>query len=166
MAVDRGGDQLETLIDTLQTRESAGLLDPLEQRMVRDAYFERAHNLYALEKVDRAIEAYTNAANRYADDPNVLLAYIQMANCYDRLGKPIDARGVAIQAMLIHKNMPEKAFTPDKTLMTRDEWRTWLEWAGSLRQGRAVASRLLRRPPSDGLLARRQDASEARPTPK
>jgi tetratricopeptide (TPR) repeat protein len=126
--------QLETLIDTLQARETAGLLDPLEQRMVRDAYFERAHNLYALEKYDRAIEAYTNAANRYADDPNVLLAYIQMANCYDRLGKPIDARGVAIQAMLIHKNMPAKVFTPDKTLMSRDDWRTWLEWAGSLRQ--------------------------------
>jgi tetratricopeptide (TPR) repeat protein len=110
------------------------MLEPLEQRMFRDAYFERAHNLFALEKYDRAIEAYTNAANRYAEDPSVLLAYIQMANCYDRLGKPLDARGVAIQAMLIHKNMTEKAFTRDKTLMTRDEWRTWLEWAGSLHQ--------------------------------
>ena len=127
-------NQLETLIDMLQAPESAGLLDPLEQRMIRDACFERAHNLYALEKYDRAIEAYTNAANRYAEDPGVLLAYIQMANCYDRLGKPIDARGVAIQAMLIQKNMPEKAFTRDKTLMSRDEWRTWLEWAGSLRR--------------------------------
>jgi hypothetical protein len=36
--------------------------------------------------------------------------------------------------MLIHKNMSEKAFTRDKTLMTRDEWRTWLEWAGSIHQ--------------------------------
>jgi tetratricopeptide (TPR) repeat protein len=127
-------NQLEIVIDMLQAQESAGLLDPLAQHMVRDACFERAHNLYALEKYDRAIEAYTNAANRYADDPSVLLAYIQMANCYDRLGKPIDARGVAIQAMLIHKNMPDKIFSRDKTLMTRDEWRTWLEWAGALRQ--------------------------------
>jgi tetratricopeptide (TPR) repeat protein len=127
-------NQLETLIDTLQAAESAGLLNPFEQRMVREAYFERGHNLYALEKYARAIEAYTNAANRYADDPGVLLAYIQMANCYDRLGKSIDARGVAIQAMLIHKNMSERAFTRDKTLMTRDEWRTWLEWAGALRR--------------------------------
>ncbi len=125
---------MEILIDALQAPESAGLLNPLEQRMVRDAFFERAHNLYALEKYDRAIEAYTNAANRYADDPGVLLAYIQMANCYDRLGKPIDARGVAIQAMLIHKNMAEKAFTRDKTLMSRDEWRSWLEWAGAFRR--------------------------------
>ena len=126
--------QLEALLDSLQMGESAGMLEPLEQRMFRDAYFERAHNLFALGKYDRAIEAYTNAANRYAEDPSVLLAYIQMANCYDRLGKPLDARGVAIQAMLIHKNMTEKAFTRDKTLMTRDEWRTWLEWAGSLHQ--------------------------------
>ncbi len=126
--------QLEALLDSLQMGESAGMLEPLEQRMFRDACFERAHNLFALEKYDRAIEAYTNAANRYAEDPSVLLAYIQMANCYDRLGKPLDARGVAIQAMLIHKNMTEKAFTRDKTLMTRDEWRTWLEWAGSLHQ--------------------------------
>jgi tetratricopeptide (TPR) repeat protein len=108
-------------------------LDLLGQRMLRDAYFERAHNLYAMDKFEKAIEAYTSAANRYVEDPNVVLAYIQMANCYDRLGKPIDARGVAIQAMLIHKNLPEKAFAPDKTLMNRDEWRTWLEWAGALR---------------------------------
>jgi tetratricopeptide (TPR) repeat protein len=126
-------DQLEGLIETLQSKETAGLLDLLGQRMLRDAYFERAHNLYAMERYEKAIEAYTTAANRYVEDPNVFLAYIQMANCYDRLGKPIDARGVAIQAMLIHKNLPEKAFTQDKTLMNRDEWRTWLEWAGALR---------------------------------
>jgi tetratricopeptide (TPR) repeat protein len=126
-------DQLEGLIETLQSKETAGLLDLLGQRMLRDAYFERAHNLYAMERFEKAIEAYTTAANRYVEDPNVFLAYIQMANCYDRLGKPIDARGVAIQAMLIHKNLPEKAFTQDKTLMNRDEWRTWLEWAGALR---------------------------------
>ena len=126
--------QLETLIESLQGKETAGMLERLEQRMFRDACFERAHNLYALGKYERAIEAYTNAANRYAEDPSVLLAYIQMANCYDRMGKPLDARGVAIQAMLIHKNMSEKAFTRDKTLLTRDEWRTWLEWAGSLHQ--------------------------------
>jgi tetratricopeptide (TPR) repeat protein len=126
-------DQLEILIENLQSKETAGLLDLLGQRMLRDAYFERAHNLYAMDKFEKAIEAYTSAANRYVEDPNVVLAYIQMANCYDRLGKPIDARGVAIQAMLIHKNLPEKAFAPDKTLMNRDEWRTWLEWAGALR---------------------------------
>ncbi|HEV8003920.1 MAG TPA: tetratricopeptide repeat protein [Planctomycetaceae bacterium] len=126
-------DQIELLIETLQSKETAGLLDLLGQRMLRDAYFERAHNLYALDKFERAIEAYTSAANRYVEDPNVVLAYIQMANCYDRLGKPIDARGVAIQAMLIHKNLSEKLFTQDKTLMNRDEWRTWLEWAGALR---------------------------------
>ncbi len=126
-------NQLEILIESLQAKESAGLLDLLGQRMLRDAYFERAHNLYAMDKFERAIEAYTSAANRYVEDPNVVLAYIQMANCYDRLGKPLDARGVAIQAMLIHKNLSEKIFTQDKTLMNRDEWRTWLEWAGALR---------------------------------
>ena len=36
--------------------------------------------------------------------------------------------------MLIHKNMPDKIFSRDKTLMSRDEWRSWLEWAGALRQ--------------------------------
>ena len=126
-------DQLEILIESLQSKETAGLLDLLDQRMLRDAYFERAHNLYAMDKLEKAIEAYTSATNRYVEDPNVVLAYMQMANCYDRLGKPIDARGVAIQAILIHKNLPEKVFTPDKTLMNRDEWRTWLDWAGALR---------------------------------
>jgi len=126
--------QIDTLIETLQIKENAGLLDPLGQRMLRDGYFERAHNLFALEKFDRAIEAYTNAANRYPEDPNVLLAYLQIANCYDRLGKPIDARGVALQVMLIQKNMPDSAFTPDKSLLNRDDWKTWLEWESAQRQ--------------------------------
>jgi tetratricopeptide (TPR) repeat protein len=126
-------NQLELVIESLQAKDITGLLDPLGQRMLRDAYFERAHNLFAMEKFERAIEAYTSAANRYVEDPNVVLAYMQMANCYDRIGKPIDARGAAIQAMLIHKNLPDKAFTPDRTLLNRDEWRTWLEWAGALR---------------------------------
>jgi tetratricopeptide (TPR) repeat protein len=126
--------QLDTLVDLLQAKDFAGMLDPLARRMLRDSYFERAHNLYALDHFDRAIEAYTTAANRYPEDANVFLAYIQMANCYDRLSKPIDARGAAIQAMLIHKNMPDKAFTQDKTLMNRDDWKSWLEWARELRQ--------------------------------
>jgi tetratricopeptide (TPR) repeat protein len=150
--------QLESLIDTLQARESGGMLEPLEERMFRDGNFERANNLYALEKYDRAIEAYTTAANRYAEDPSVLLAYIQIGNCYDRLGKPLDARGVSIQAMLIHKNMSEKAFTRDKTLMTRDEWRTWLDWAGSIHQ----EPRRIERPAPAPATARTAPASSGR----
>jgi tetratricopeptide (TPR) repeat protein len=155
-------NQLELVIESLQAKEVAGLLDPLGQRMLRDAYFERAHNLYAMEKFDRAVEAYTNAANRYIEDPNVVLAYMQMANCYDRLGKPIDARGAAIQAMLIHKNLPEKVFTPDRTLLNRDEWRTWLEWAGALRD----AARPQAAPPAgnaSSTSSNGRQASERRP---
>jgi tetratricopeptide (TPR) repeat protein len=129
---------LDKLIESLQGKESGGLLDPFTQRMLRDSYFERAHNLYVLQDYERAIEAYTSAANRYPEDPSVFLAYIQMANCYDRLNKPFDARGAAIQAMLIHKNMPETAFSADKTLMNRDDWRTWLEWVSSLRQSQPL----------------------------
>ena len=47
-------NQLELLIESLQAKESAGLLDLLGQRMLRDAYFERAHNLYAMDKFERA----------------------------------------------------------------------------------------------------------------
>jgi tetratricopeptide (TPR) repeat protein len=130
--LEEAQDQLETLIEVLQARETAGLLDPLAQRMLRDAYFERGHNLYSLERYERAIEAYTNASNRYAEDPCVLLAYLQIANCYDRLHRAIDARGISIQAMLIHKNMPEAAFAQDKTALSRDEWKAWLEWAAAL----------------------------------
>lgn len=106
-------------------------LDELGQKLLRDCHFEIAHTYYALERFEEAIAAYHGAANRYPQSAQVLLAYVQMANCNDRLGRPAEARSMLEQAKVILKQMPDETFD-EETNMTRQEWAEWLDWAGRL----------------------------------
>lgn len=126
--------EFEKLQDQLIEPDKADMLDELSQQILRDCYFERAHTLFGLDEFQKAIAAYTSAANRYPEDPQVLLAYLQLANCYARMGKPGDARGAAIQALLIFKNMPDKAFQATASSISRNDWKNWLEWAREIHQ--------------------------------
>jgi len=127
-------DHFAKLQEQLVEADKADMLDAMGQQILRDCYFERAHTLYALEEHEKAIAAYTSAANRYPEDPQSLLAYLQMANCYAQMGKDGDARGAAIQALLIHKNMPARAFQTGTSNISRDEWKNWLDWAREIHQ--------------------------------
>ena len=78
--------------------------------------------------------AYNSAANRYSSDPQVLLAYLQMANCYDRLGDNGEAVSMLVQAKVILKQLPDEAFKSGNTNFSRKEWSEWLDWARQLRR--------------------------------
>ncbi|MFQ5735091.1 MAG: tetratricopeptide repeat protein, partial [Planctomycetaceae bacterium] len=136
--------QAETRFRQLQTQllreEEAKRLNELGRSYLRDCYYEIAHTLYALERFEAAIPAYTNAANRYPHDPQVLLAYLQMANCNDRLGDASEALSLILQAEVILKQLPDDVFTPDSTGMTKQEWKKWLTWAKQLRKDRPTSA--------------------------
>jgi hypothetical protein len=83
---------------------------------------------------EEAIVRYGGAANRYPDDPQVLLAYMQMSNCNDRLGKADEARSMLEQARIIHRGMTDAAFEPQLTNMNKKDWSGWIEWARRLHQ--------------------------------
>lgn len=132
--------QLEQAIDHLQTlrtglleKSESGDIDPLRRRMLRNTYFEIAGAWYALEQYDKAVIAYSGAANRYPQDPHVLLAYLQMAQCYERLGKAVEARSMLQQARVIFSGMPQSTFDSRDSGLSRDEWNQWLAWAARLR---------------------------------
>jgi tetratricopeptide (TPR) repeat protein len=108
--------------------EETDRLEAAGQSLLRDCYFEIAHATFALDEFDKAALAYTNAANRYSKDAQVLLAYLQLANCSDRLGDPAEAMSLIIQAEVILKQLPETAFDRRLTGMTRAEWTKWLQW--------------------------------------
>jgi tetratricopeptide (TPR) repeat protein len=84
-------DEFLALQAMLLERADADMLDELGQRILRDCHFEIARTHYALDEYEEAILAYSAAAHRYPHDPHVLLAYVQMAACYDRLGKTVEA---------------------------------------------------------------------------
>lgn len=124
----RAVQRYRTLQSDLLKLEEADRLDEAGQSLLRDCYFEIAHTTFALEDYDKAVLAYTNAANRYSKDAQVLLAYLQMANCSERMGDPAESMSLVIQAEVILKQLPEAAFDRRLTGMTRTEWAKWLQW--------------------------------------
>jgi len=136
-------DEYRKLQTELLALEELDMLGELEQRVLRDCFFEVAHTYYALasygidstgENYEKAITAYASAANQYSRDPQVILAYLQISNCYKRLNKPSDARSSLEQAKVILKQMPDVAFRKNSTNMTKAEWKEWLEWVQNLQQ--------------------------------
>ncbi len=123
-----------TLQEQLVELEQVDMLDRLGQRMLRECSFEIAHTYFALDMFDQAIVRYGGAANRFPDGAQVLLAYMQMSNCNDRLGKPDEARSMLEQARIIHKGMADDAFEAHMTGMNKQEWGGWIEWARRLHQ--------------------------------
>jgi len=119
--------------DLLEVGER-GRLDKLGQQLLLDCYFEIAHTHFALEQFEQAIVSYSGASNRYPQNAQVLVAYVQMTNCYDKLGKPAEARSMLEQAKVILKQMPDKVFDPKVSNMTREQWEKWIDWARRLHQ--------------------------------
>jgi tetratricopeptide (TPR) repeat protein len=110
----------------------ADRLNELGQTLLRNCSFEVAHTYYALGRFDDAIDAYSSAATRYQLQAETLTAYVQMANCYEQMGKRAEARSMLEQAKVIVNQIPDTAFQSPGTTLTRDEWRTWLNWAMGL----------------------------------
>lgn len=127
--LDRAIRELQQLQALLLARQSAGQLDQTGQVMLRNCFFEIANCNFLIGRYEAAIAAYSASAGRYQQDPDSLGAYVQIANCYDRMQKPAEALSTLAQALLILKQLPEEAFTSVPTAMSRDEWQRWLDWA-------------------------------------
>jgi tetratricopeptide (TPR) repeat protein len=114
--------ELSAILLERQTREP---LRPEEETYLRNCYFGIGEVSMTLEDWPAAIDAYTTAANRYQDRPDALIAYVQIANAYWRLGKDGDARGTLRQARWILRQMDEKVFAG--ATLTKEQWTSRLE---------------------------------------
>lgn len=123
--------QLRT--ELLENSEAAPLGD-FHARILASASFEVGHTFFALKKYEQAIVAYNGAINRFPVDPAVFLACLQLAECYERTGRPFDARSMVQQARIILSSSEDSAFATDKTSLNRDEWSQWIDWAGQVRK--------------------------------
>lgn len=137
LLLEQARDEFRKLQGDLAARNDGGQLGNLGQRILRDCSFEIAHTFYKLGLYQEAIVNYSNAANKYPQDPQILLAYLQMANCYDRLGREAEAESMLAQARVILKQLkqaPVDIFQKRSTNMNADEWDRWLDWAERLHQ--------------------------------
>ena len=114
---------LKDLLEPLATDDRLGIVP---QRVLRDSLFEIAHTYFQLKNDDAAIDAYSEAANRYPNDPQVLLAYLQSARCFERLGRSSDARSQIERARIIQEQLSETELDKSLTGFTHDEWKKWL----------------------------------------
>lgn len=121
--------EYKTLQTALLGDEESAWLGDLRRTFLRDCYFEIAHANFALGEYRQAIRAYNAAANRYPDDPQILLAYLQMANSHNRLGDPAEAFSLIVQAEVIFRKLPDTSFRPPYTTLTKAEWKQMLQWA-------------------------------------
>ena len=131
--LERAIRELRALETHLLARQSAGQLDQAGQVMIRNCFFEVANCNFLLGRYEAAIFDYSTSAGRYQQEPDSLIAYVQIANCYDRLRKPAEAQSTLAQAQLILKQLPDEAFSGEPSAMTRADWQRWLDWATKLR---------------------------------
>jgi tetratricopeptide (TPR) repeat protein len=100
--------------------------DPLLGTMLRNCYMLEGTVLFDLKKYKEAIEAYSNVASLYPDDPFVLETFVQISNCWRRLKKDDNARGAIKQAQIALDGLPATADFTSTTALNRDEWRLLL----------------------------------------
>lgn len=122
-------DQLRVI---LNRRQETGELAPREKLMLRNCYFAIAEVHFHLGEYDTAIKAYSTATNRYQSQPAVMLAYVQMANAYRRLDKPVEARATIEQAKAVLGRMKDESLFAETTNYNRRQWEELLKSLGEL----------------------------------
>jgi tetratricopeptide (TPR) repeat protein len=110
------------------------------------AHFYRADCFYDLGEYEEAIRHYDAAALRYQDDPSSVAAYVQIVNCYCRLGRLDDAHTANERAKWLLRKMPAEAFAEGKLSVPKKYWDDWLRLTG---ESGIYAKDLLGTPVSD-----------------
>lgn len=121
----------KAVLEKLNRREEEAPLSEHEEAMLRNCYFAVGSVLFDMGRYIEAIKAYSNASTRYQNEPLVLEAFLQIANCHRRLGKSLEARGALEQAKVVWKRLPPKVDYTKTTNYSRDEWQKLLDLLGT-----------------------------------
>ena len=125
--LERALKNYTTLQTTLNDLQALRPLSPLEAAMLRNCYLSRGATLVDLQRYEAAIDVYATATNRYQHEPVALEAYVQIAHCYQRLNRPLNAQGVLAQAKIVLDRMPQEAAFDQVTNFTRQQWQELLD---------------------------------------
>jgi tetratricopeptide (TPR) repeat protein len=127
--LDDSLDVYRKLQADLLARQRERELSEQEERLLRNCYFSIGLCWYEMGNLLEAKDAYSAAANRYQQQPAVLEAYVQIANCYRRSGQAEAARSTLETARIVLKQIPADAFPSPPTSLSQKEWDDWLRWA-------------------------------------
>lgn len=103
-------------------------LSPVERLALRNSYFYQADCAFDRGQYELAIDLYSNAAERWNNDPSALIARVQIVNAYSELGRIQDARAANRIALNQLERMPEEVFDDANLPMSKRHWEDWLRW--------------------------------------
>jgi TolA-binding protein len=124
-------DSYRLLQDKL-SRGDAENMTAQEKAVLRNSRFALGDTYFALERYPEALRAYQSAANHYAASPEVLDAYLQIANVYRHMDRPGEARTSLEQARLALWRIPPEARLEQTTNYNRQQWGELLDRLCSL----------------------------------
>lgn len=134
--LERAVARLQEVRESLAPLAEQDRLTPLQRQIYANAWFELPHSLFSLGQYQSANTAYAAAIHRFPKDVRVLSAYVQMAEGYARMNRPVEARSMLEQAKVIldQDQIPTAAFQAATTSLTRNEWEAWLNRARTVHQ--------------------------------
>jgi TolA-binding protein len=120
-------EQYQIIRDKLGNNRDLAELSPSDKTMLRNSIFAIGDVLFAEGRYEAAIKAYDVATNRYQNRPEVLAAYVQKSNAYQRLDRPQDAHNALLQAKLLLERMKPDVPFDDVSIYSRQQWNDRLQ---------------------------------------
>ena len=106
----------------------AGAGDGTAAELVRLGQLYQADCLFDLERYEDALPIYEEATWKYQSTPACLTAYVQIINCYQRLGRRDEAQTALRRAAYLANGMPEDAFVCHGIGWTKQQWQKYFDW--------------------------------------
>jgi len=129
---DMATNEYKLVQDALNKRQEHAELTPMEQAVLRNAYFFHGSVLVDAGRYQDAINVYSTAQDRYQDQPEVLLAFFQIIHCNWKLGRMDEYNGAIAQALSVldktSKDDKKNEMFLKATNRTWDQWHEDLTW--------------------------------------
>jgi tetratricopeptide (TPR) repeat protein len=128
--LDSARQMFKDIRDGINATRDWAMLDPAQQRVLRNSYFAEADLTYQMKNYEGALVAYRNIANRLLNEPEALEALTQAAECLKQLGRTEESRRLISQARDVLEQIPTSrdpqflAFTR----FSRNDWSKHLDW--------------------------------------
>jgi tetratricopeptide (TPR) repeat protein len=132
----RAEELFAQVIERYRNRSQDSLAD-LDRQYVKLSHFYRADSIYDrsyladpsdMQPYVQALQRYDEAAWLYQYDSVAMSAYVQIVNCYLRMGNIHEARKALRRAGWALRNIPDDRFDPALPGGGREYWEKYLSW--------------------------------------
>ncbi|MBI9017090.1 MAG: tetratricopeptide repeat protein [Phycisphaerae bacterium] len=94
----------------------------------RLSWLHRADCLFDLGNYRQATDSYEDVISQFDKTPVALMAFVQLINCYVKLGQPDEASIALNKASWQLQAMTDETIATGPFDMTRPEWQKWFQW--------------------------------------